>query len=89
MMRTAIKSTLAGAMILGFATTGLAATGEFEGMCAMGLAKGQEIETDCSVTADYKGKTYCFGNEDAKDAFMKNPEENLAEAKEHYKEQQG
>jgi len=31
-----------------------------------------------------KGKTYCFGSEDVKTAFMKDPEGNMAKAQEYY-----
>lgn len=31
-----------------------------------------------SVNAEYKGKSYCFGNEQAKTDFMKDPSANLA-----------
>ena len=89
MMRNMMKPVLAGALVLGFATAGFAATGEFGDMCAMGLATGKEFKTDCSINATYEGKTYCFGNEDAKEAFMKDPEANLAKAEEYYKEHQG
>ena len=81
-----LKASLAGALALGLATTALAATGEFDNMCAMGLATEQKVETDCSVNATYEGKTYCFGNEAAKEKFMENPDENLAKAKEYYEE---
>ena len=89
MMRTLVKSVLAGAFVVGLSTAGLAATGEFDNMCAMGLALDKEIKTDCSVNATYEGKTYCFGNEEAKDKFMENPEENLAKAEEYYEEHKG
>jgi YHS domain-containing protein len=45
----------------------------------------QEPKTDCSVSGTYKGKTYCFGNEQAKSDFMKNPDANLAKAEAYYK----
>ena len=82
-----VTASLAGALALGLATAGLAATGEFDDMCAMGLATEQKVETDCSVNATYEGKTYCFGNEAAKEKFTENPEENLAKAKEYYEEE--
>lgn len=82
-----LTASLAGAFALGLATTGLAATGEFDDMCAMGLATEQKVETDCSVNATYEGETYCFGNEAAKEKFMENPEENLAKAKKYYEEE--
>jgi YHS domain-containing protein len=49
-------------------------------MCAEGFALHKRIKTDCSVNTEYKGKTYCFGNEQAKTDFMKDPKANLAEA---------
>jgi YHS domain-containing protein len=86
-MRKYLTASLAGAIAVGLATTGLAATGEFDNLCAMGLATDQKIETDCSVNATYEGKTYCFGSEEAKEMVMKNPEESLARAKEYYEEE--
>lgn len=44
----------------------------------------KEIKTDCSINASPKGKTYCFGNEQAKTDFMKNPNANLAKAQSYY-----
>jgi YHS domain-containing protein len=46
----------------------------------MGLALGKDIKTDCSVNTEYEGKTYCFGNEQAKDLFLKNPDEFVLKA---------
>ena len=63
------------------------AEGEFDGECVMGLALGREIKTDCSVSTVYGGKTYCFGNEEARAEFMKDPEGNLAKAESAYKEE--
>jgi YHS domain-containing protein len=71
-------------MLLGLATAALAATGEYDDLCTMGLALGKEIKTDCSVNAVIDGKTYCFGNEDAKTIFMKDPKGNLAKAQDFY-----
>ncbi len=81
MMRSYVISALAAAFVLGLATAAVAATkGEFNNMCAEGLALHKQIKTDCSVNTEYKGKTYCFGNEQAKTDFMKDPKANLAEA---------
>ena len=57
--------------------------GEFDDSCAMGLASGQVVKTDCSVnwTAP-DGKVYCFSTEASKEAFLKNPDENIQKAKE-------
>ncbi len=84
MTRTAILSAVTGAMLLGLATAAFAATGEYDDLCTMGLALGKEIKTDCSVNATIDGKTYCFGNEDAKTIFMKDPKGNLAKAQDFY-----
>jgi YHS domain-containing protein len=84
-MRAYISSALACALVLGLGTATLAATkGEFDNMCTQGLAMGKDVQTDCSVNATIKGKTYCFGNEAAKTEFMKNPEANLAKAQAYY-----
>jgi YHS domain-containing protein len=54
-------------------------------MCAEGFALHKQIKTDCSVNPEYKGKTYCFGNEQAKTDFMKDPSANFARAEAYYK----
>jgi YHS domain-containing protein len=84
MSRGYIASAFAGALLLGLSTAALAATGEFDNMCTEGLALGKDIKTDCSVNAVVKGKTYCFGSEQAKTDFMKDPEGNLAKAQTYY-----
>ena len=38
----------------------------------------------CSVSATIDGKTHCFGNEDAKTIFIKDPQGNLAKAQVYY-----
>jgi YHS domain-containing protein len=56
----------------------------------MGLALHKNISTDCSVNTLYRGKTYCFGNEQAKAQFLKHPHANLAKAEAFYsKERHG
>jgi YHS domain-containing protein len=74
----------AGALLLGLSTAALAVTGEFDNMCTEGLALNKDIKTDCSINTTIKGKTYCFGSEQAKIDFMKDPEGNLAEAQAYY-----
>jgi YHS domain-containing protein len=83
-IRTYITSALAGALLLGLGTAAYAATGEFNNMCTEGLALGKDINTDCSINSTLKGKTYCFGSEQAKTDFMKDPEGNLAKAQSYY-----
>jgi YHS domain-containing protein len=89
MARGYITSALAGALLLGLGTAAFAVTGEFDNMCAQGLASGQKIKTDCSINAQIEGKTYCFGSEQAKTEFMKDPKANLAKAQATYKKPAG
>ena len=49
--------------------------------------KRRQIKTDCSVNANLDGKTYCFGNEQAKQDFMKDPKANLSKADAYYQSQ--
>jgi YHS domain-containing protein len=77
-----VTSLVAGAALLGMSTAALA--GEYDNMCAMGLALGKEISTDCSISGEIGGKTYCFGSEQAKTEFMKDPDGNLAKAQANY-----
>ena len=84
MSRGYITSAFAGALLLGLTTAALAATGEFNNMCTEGLALGKDIQTDCSINALIDGKTYCFGSEQAKTDFMKDPKGNLAKAQAYY-----
>ena len=75
----------AAALLLGGATVAVAGTeGEFDNECVMGLALGKDIKTDCSVNTTFNGKTYCFGNEQAKAIFLKRPEEFLIKAHVYY-----
>ena len=87
MSRSVITSVMAGAMLLGLGTSAFAATGQFHNMCTMGLASHKIVNTNCSVNTVYRGRTYCFGNEQARAAFLKNPKANLAKAEAFYKTQ--
>lgn len=80
MTRTKVLSVIASACLFGFATAAVAASGEYDNMCTMGLALGKNIKTDCSIHETFNGKMYCFGNEEAKQIFMKDPTGNLAKA---------
>ena len=85
MSRAYTTSTLI-ALALGLATMAYAAaTGQFGNMCTWGLANHKDVQTDCSVNATIKGKTYCFSSTDAKSQFMKNPSSNLTKAESFYK----
>jgi YHS domain-containing protein len=85
MSRIFTTSAVAGALLLSLSMAAIAATtGEFNNMCTEGLALGKDIKTDCSVNATIDGKTYCFGNEQAKTDFMKDPKGNMAKAQSYY-----
>ena len=84
MVKAYLKSAVAGAFLIGMTTAALAVTGEFNNMCTMGLATGKDIQTDCSISSQVQGKTYCFGSKEAMAEFMKNPKENLAKAQSYY-----
>ena len=59
--------------------------GEFDNSCAMGLASGQIVKTDCSVSwTAPDGKIYCFSTDASKETFLKNPTENIQKAKEFF-----
>ncbi len=66
----------------------VAVKGEFDGECVMGLALGKDIQTDCSVSTVYQGKTYCFGNETARSLFLKRPNDFLLQAHIYYSSKQ-
>jgi len=65
----------------GQAMTAAPVKGEFDDQCAMGLASGQNVKTDCSVNwTDADGHVYCFSSESSKEAFLKDPAGNLKKA---------
>ena len=85
MNRVSVLSAATAVFLFGSGIAFAATTeGEFDGECVMGLALGKNIKTDCSVNTDYEGKTYCFGNEEAKKLFLKNPDEFLLKAQVYY-----
>lgn len=48
--------------------------GEFGNNCTNGLSKNTFHATNCSINEIYKGKTYCFSNEGARDSFLFDPQ---------------
>jgi YHS domain-containing protein len=81
MNKAILAAAFAGAVL--FASAAIA--GEYDNMCAMGLATGKKIKTDCSISSQVDGKTYCFGSQEAMTEFMKDPKGNLAKADKTYK----
>lgn len=62
----------------------LAAAAEFDDNCTTSLSNELVMKTDCSIKTDYMGKTYCFGSEESRAAFMKDPEATIMQAKAFY-----
>jgi YHS domain-containing protein len=79
------KCLLATILLVGIAGPAYAVTGQFDNMCAWGLANHKDVQTDCSVNATIKGSRYCFSSQDAKTNFMKSPNANLKKAEAFYK----
>ena len=52
---------IAAVFLFGTTSASLAATGQFDNMCTMGLALGKEVKTDCSINETVAGLSYCFG----------------------------
>jgi YHS domain-containing protein len=72
------------AALLFCSTAAIAGSGEYTNLDAMGLASGKGMITECNITGQYGGKTYCFGDENSKTEFMKDPERNHAKADAFY-----
>jgi YHS domain-containing protein len=88
-MRVSLLAAVAGAALVAASGISAKATGgEFGGECVMGLALGKDVKTDCSVNTVYNGKTYCFGNETARELFLKKPDEFLLKAQVYYSSKQ-
>ena len=58
---------------------------EFNNFCTTSLSEGNFHVTNCSVNEKIDGKTYCFGNNVAKDIFLENPQEVIKKAEQFYK----
>lgn len=85
-MRRVLIASSAAAVLIASSTLAIAAPkGEFNDMCAEGLALHQIVHTNCSVNTTINGKVYCFGNAKARKIFMMHPQENLKRAIAYYK----
>lgn len=68
------------------AISGLASAAEFDDNCTMSLSNELVMKTDCSIKTEYEGKVYCFGSEESKAAFLKDPKATLMKAEAFYKQ---
>ena len=62
----------------------VAMAGEYQNLDAFGLASGKGQRTKCDISEQVGEKTYCFGDETRRAAFMKDPEGNRAKADAFY-----
>lgn len=76
-----LKWMIAGASLF---LSNIAFAGEFGDHCTTGLSKGSMVKTKCEINELYKGKTYCFGNEGARDSFLLDPDATIAKAAAFY-----
>jgi len=65
--------------------TGLALAGEFDDNCTNSLSKNTFHKTKCEISEIFGGKTYCFSNESARNAFLSNPQDMIDKATKFYK----
>ena len=80
--KTAMKTcSLLFALLLTLFANAYAADPEYGGQCAMGMAEGHKVATNCSVLwVGPNDKVYCFFNEEARQKFLQAPKENLSRA---------
>ncbi|HSI23132.1 MAG TPA: pentapeptide repeat-containing protein [Methylophilaceae bacterium] len=65
-------------------TASLALAGEFGDHCTTGLAMGQLNKTKCEINEVFEGKTYCFGNEEARAMYKQDPMGTIQKAQAFY-----
>ncbi len=54
-------------------SAGLALAGEFGDHCTTSLSMGAMHKTKCEINSVFEGKTYCFGSEESKAEYLKDP----------------
>jgi YHS domain-containing protein len=85
----AMRTIVAGLILSLASFAAVAGETAFQGTCAYGLSEfGVAVKTDCKINwQDPKsGRTYCFSEEQAKQAFLKDPAGNLRKAEAKYAE---
>jgi len=80
MIRIFSTASVVSVLMFGLASAALAATGEYENMDAMALAHGKIVKTNCNISSQLDGKTYCFGSQTAMTEFMQHPRRNARKA---------
>ncbi|HSH97069.1 MAG: pentapeptide repeat-containing protein [Methylophilaceae bacterium] len=62
---------------------------EFNKNCTTSLGNKLVVPTDCSIKTEYQGKTYCFGSEGSKTAFLADPKATIMKAEAFYDKKPG
>lgn len=57
---------------------------KYDGFCATAVSMGKKIESDPELFSVYKGATYLFSNQMAKDKFDENPDMIIKKAEENF-----
>jgi uncharacterized protein YjbI with pentapeptide repeats len=71
-------------LLLGSMAFAAETKGEFGNNCTNGLSKNTFHATTCAINEAYKGKTYCFSNEGARDSFLFDPQGTIDKAAAFY-----
>jgi hypothetical protein len=72
-------------MWIALAVVASAMDGELADQCAMSLAHGRRVQTDCTIHwVAQDGKKYCFGTLEAKETFLTTPEDHLKKARDFF-----
>jgi len=66
--------------VIVFGLSGSLWAAEFNKSCTTSLSNKLIVPTDCSIKTDYEGKTYCFGSEGSKAAFLADPKATIMKA---------
>ena len=64
-----------------------ATAAEFGDNCTFSLSEGRLFKTHCLISTEFEGKTYCFGSESSKDAFLEDPKTMITKAQIFYEKQ--
>lgn len=83
-MKTSAKVVMGVALAMAMTAAHAVKKAEFNDECAFGLTLGKHVPTDCSVSEQIDGKTYCFSSDGSRQKFMKDPKGNLAKALESF-----
>lgn len=82
-----MKNIRRGLLVLLFLFSQIASAGEFGNHCTFSLSEQRLFKTQCLISAEFEGKTYCFGTEAGKDSFLEDPKTIISKAQAFYDKQ--